>query len=217
MCISCRTCCKFQSTLPTRGSDTGVIPHILAANDFNPRCPRGAATGGFSNPALFVQLNFNPRCPRGAATGIKRVDTYSDPFQSTLPTRGSDIPPEIAERIAEAISIHAAHEGQRPGFCARAGAVMKNISIHAAHEGQRPALYAVNLTLPIFQSTLPTRGSDSASSSTPLSSTRISIHAAHEGQRQHGSKVFSFVAAISIHAAHEGQRPASFMVVAPGS
>ena len=59
----------FQSTLPTRGSDL---------------CPSGLPAFG---------LHFNPRSPRGGATGSSTPCAYPRGiFQSTLPTRGSDPP-----------------------------------------------------------------------------------------------------------------------------
>ena len=80
---------KFQSTLPTRGSDV----HALAIPS-KPRC-------------------FNPRSPRGGATLIcKNGESFPMMFQSTLPTRGSDA---MVKRLAatDMVSIHAPHEGER--------------------------------------------------------------------------------------------------------
>ena len=34
----------FQSTLPTRGSDVGMLAQSVSASSFNPRSPRGGAT-----------------------------------------------------------------------------------------------------------------------------------------------------------------------------
>ena len=61
---------QFQSTLPTRGSD---IPSLHGC-----QCQ---------------SYHFNPRSPRGGATG-KATNVVTEPelFQSTLPTRGSDSP-----------------------------------------------------------------------------------------------------------------------------
>ena len=57
------------------------------------------------------------------------------------------------------------------------------ISIHAPHEGERPSQFSSYTPAgALFQSTLPTRGSDFIvfiASSAPL----ISIHAPHEGER----------------------------------
>ena len=84
---------------------------IRFQEDFNPRTPRGGATGSISASALTTY--FNPRTPRGGATcggtGLSR--------------KGN-------------ISIHAPHEGVRPG------------------NETDPNLYL------IFQSTHPTRGCD---------------------------------------------------------
>ena len=103
-------------------------------------------------------------------------------FQSTLPTRGSDDiiaymrkkhnvisihAPHEGERllpigyldISPTISIHAPHEGERHYFAVD-DYYVQFISIHAPHEGERllaPASFNVFI---VFQSTLPTRGSD---------------------------------------------------------
>ena len=127
----------FQSTLPTRGSDRSC----------------SSAVGGIAG------------------------------FQSTLPTRGSDNQQAVYSRCRPNISIHAPHEGERQtgraenttrtldfnprsprgGATARRKnkAVLQHISIHAPHEGERLGVLADALTIVAFQSTLPTRGSDS--------------------------------------------------------
>ena len=56
-------------------------------------------------------------------------------FQSTLPTRGSDIKAVLT-------------------------AIRAKVSIHAPHEGERPIPLKIILEPLGFQSTLPTRGSD---------------------------------------------------------
>ncbi len=89
---------RFQSTLPTRGSDTAKGGQEKWVRHFNPRSPRGGATRGhFPTTAL------------------------PDGFQSTLPTRGSDDEQPVINSITIKISIHAPHEGERPlnpGFMA---------------------------------------------------------------------------------------------------
>ncbi len=79
------------------------------------------------------------------------------------------------------ISIHAPHEGERlfdGGFISFADV----ISIHAPHEGERLIRYKAMVQANIFQSTLPTRGSDTLHCAAESFST-ISIHAPHEGER----------------------------------
>ena len=102
-------------------------------------------------------------------------------FQSTLPTRGSDH--EFLEQSdAEWVSIHAPHEGERrlsslrvASYLScfnprspRGGATLISgasssqtmVSIHAPHEGERQIFMLSILSTKLFQSTLPTRGSD---------------------------------------------------------
>ena len=150
---------KFQSTLPTRGSDEDNsllrimsdisihAPHEgerrstlqglpLARKYFNPRSPRGGATQRQCDNA-YCRFYFNPRSPRGGATiTIERGENRCG------------------------ISIHAPHEGERRfnsyirGACLnfnprspRGGATYISwrlflagvISIHAPHEGERRA------------------------------------------------------------------------------
>ena len=127
-------------------------------------------------------------------------------FQSTLPTRGSDYGRRMV-CVEYMISIHAPHEGERHG----AGRVENRhnhisihaphegerlcslliqarsalISIHAPHEGERPFLsFFTSLRQMLFQSTLPTRGSDCPSKSYTSLHLLISIHAPHEGERR---------------------------------
>ncbi len=144
------------------------------------------------------------------------------------------------------ISIHAPHEGERltHGFSTpellghfnprspRGGATpsppwrrrQRNISIHAPHEGERRPKDWINLWGWVFQSTLPTRGSDAGWSGCCLSWAtnfnprsprggativvnvhkdllRISIHAPHEGERLALRDIFG---AVDVH---EGERP----------
>ena len=57
----------FQSTLPTRGSDSSLVLPALLTRYFNPRSPRGGATG-IELIISHNQTDFNPRSPRGGAT-----------------------------------------------------------------------------------------------------------------------------------------------------
>ena len=80
---------KFQSTLPTRGSDMKRGGLHLRHMHFNPRSPRGGATQGRQKQQAETGY-FNPRSPRGGAT--RPID--GDPGRRQ-------------------ISIHAPHEGER--------------------------------------------------------------------------------------------------------
>ena len=125
---------SFQSTLPTRGSDThGTFildlryisihaPHEgerrRAPKDGNAaeRFQSTLPTRGSDPPAFWrgaCAINFNPRSPRGGATRPHRVGVLRARFQSTLPTRGSDSR-SASMSSGRRISIHAPHEGERP-------------------------------------------------------------------------------------------------------
>ena len=62
------------------------------------------------------------------------------------------------------------------------GSVNEKISIHAPHEGERPLYTSCSFSNAVFQSTLPTRGSD-YTPVLPRRGLQISIHAPHEGER----------------------------------
>ena len=134
---------KFQSTHPTRGCDSEGLHCSYLFFYFNPRTPRGGAT---SPSARFSpHPYFNPRTPRGGAT-ITRM---------------------IVDNLLS-ISIHAPHEGVRQFV--NPVQVVKAISIHAPHEGVRRNRFQFFDSVAQFQSTHPTRGCDSSSSSS-ISST----------------------------------------------
>ena len=80
-------------------------------------------------------------------------------FQSTLPTRGSDHGDPPADMLTLYVSIHAPHEGERHRrIYNRADG--HHVSIHAPHEGERLLVLTNQVRDKMFQSTLPTRGSD---------------------------------------------------------
>ena len=89
---------EFQSTLPTRGSDSKFFINLIHASIyFNPRSPRGGATACFISFAR-SSAHFNPRSPRGGATMANKNKNAND-----------------------RISIHAPHEGERlPGILTQA-------------------------------------------------------------------------------------------------
>ena len=103
-------------------------------------------------------------------------------FQSTLPTRGSDT-------YAHIFMLY-----------------LKHVSIHAPHEGERPGVRLANLNPGMFQSTLPTRGSDKYSTKQDSVIMGVSIHAPHEGERRMELRAGGKMKHVSIHAPHEGER-----------
>ena len=152
-------------------------------SNFNPRSPRGGATlcgrcRGFvslisihaphEGERLFCGLagvqsaqKFQSTLPtRGSDFHYCRRPRNQAIFQSTLPTRGSDI--KFFNICGyPSISIHAPHEGERHAPGAYRLDII-NISIHAPHEGERPKYKDHPAVAMLFQSTLPTRGSDQA-------------------------------------------------------
>ena len=101
------------------------------------------------------------------------------------------------------ISIHAPHEGERrilsSGIHASTNFNPRSPRGGATVEGVKEALEA------LFQSTLPTRGSD-GSVTVAAAAVNISIHAPHEGERHGHIHRHAIAAGISIHAPHEGER-----------
>ena len=149
--------CAFQSTLPTRGSDEGFrggslfvwsisihAPHEgerhthskmdMAKNDFNPRSPRGGATG---QPAMNLQTKgISIHAPHeGERHNAEDSRSMGGIFQSTLPTRGSD--GLLARRVD--MGRHFNPRSPRGGATEAQGYIVhhKQISIHAPHEGER--------------------------------------------------------------------------------
>ena len=132
---------------------------------------------------LKKESNFNPRSPRGGATFWKGKKENGKEISIHAPHEGERRPqlllhrgwdygisihaPHEGERPWEAvdmpsgggISIHAPHEGERLHRVFRRSAC-KSISIHAPHEGERLRPKIIYKIVVVFQSTLPTRGSD---------------------------------------------------------
>ena len=82
--------------------------------NFNPRSPRGGATlsGRLRPPLDYISIHapHEGERPEANTFAIMVIE-----FQSTLPTRGSDVTPSSYTAFMVAISIHAPHEGERPG------------------------------------------------------------------------------------------------------
>ena len=103
--------------------------------------------------------DFNPRSPRGGATySAEDSRNMGGTFQSTLPTRGSDGKGRQCRPKGENFNPRSPRGG---ATLYGAGITRANIiSIHAPHEGERPYAGRRCAESNIFQSTLPTRGSD---------------------------------------------------------
>ena len=127
-------------------------------------------------------------------------------FQSTLPTRGSDLVTDALKGEDTDFNPRSPRGGatQAPRHKGRGQLFQSTlptrgsdaygdfaaylahgqISIHAPHEGERLAVgMAPAVENLIFQSTLPTRGSDYIDAPRKFFCSKISIHAPHEGER----------------------------------
>ena len=128
-------------------------------------------------------VNFNPRSPRGGATDSDLISVADALFQSTLPTRGSDF--LLRARANGCLYFNPrsprggatytflswycqcvyfnprSPRGGATGDCRKPSSRKRGISIHAPHEGERQAIRPLFARARRFQSTLPTRGSDS--------------------------------------------------------
>ena len=129
--------------------------------------------------------------------------------------------------VCNLISIHAPHEGERlyrfyPSYCLtyfnprspRGGATARiskledklNISIHAPHEGERRLRRHAETARSIFQSTLPTRGSDRISPCGQSPCRVFQSTLPTRGSDDFTLHVANIARLISIHAPHEGER-----------
>ena len=194
---------------------------------FNPRSPRGGATRGQIIRGGQA-CHFNPRSPRGGATMTRQsVSHWTGGFQSTLPTRGSDMTATF-KRARQAISIHAPHEGERRGGLCRSGrggcnfnprsprggATVKlpmvtvsplMISIHAPHEGERPYLNNFFTEDKHFNPRSPRGGATARRMPTGLRHGDFNPRSPRGGATIRCLLRLEFFN-ISIHAPHEGER-----------
>ena len=215
----------FQSTLPTRGSDQGDYDAIIASvvsihaphegerpaaclprperMSFNPRSPRGGATGvgcceaegcafqstlptrgsdRTARPKAESTGRFNPRSPRGGATAPAAQRSSPSAFQSTLPTRGSDSSVPLA---VTAFFKFQSTLPTRGSDCDAAVGVAPVVAFQSTlpTRGSDGVEYLHCAASLWFQSTLPTRGSDVEVVAERVGGFVVSIHAPHEGER----------------------------------
>ena len=150
---------------------------------FNPRSPRGGATGGYVYRRVCT-MDFNPRSPRGGATmSADDIRELEDIFQSTLPTRGSDATP-----WPTCAAEHRKFQSTLPT------------------RGSDPVMRSKASLPDRFQSTLPTRGSDEAAQSMKGSILYFNPRSPRGGATCYARLRMARGRIISIHAPHEGER-----------
>ena len=173
----------FQSTLPTRGSDfcsfLSQAPYPLISIHAPHEGERRKAqperqwqlifqstlpTRGsdrYDTAVLGVHNDFNPRSPRGGATTAPPPQGSGRRYFNPRSPRGGATPVRIRldKREAE-ISIHAPHEGERRY---RSWMHWRTMTFQSTlpTRGSDSALVRPAAEAQVFQSTLPTRGSDS--------------------------------------------------------
>ncbi len=149
----------FNPRSPRGGATRSFLHHQTAFMNFNPRSPRGGATYGVTRDdgAFGISIHaphegerrpghrtaslwsgyFNPRSPRGGAT-TSPVDAYCsiDIFQSTLPTRGSDLGYDMQGNIGQ-LDFNPRSPRGGATHTVSACTARGHISIHAPHEGER--------------------------------------------------------------------------------
>ena len=129
---------------------------------FNPRSPRGGATRCPSR-SNSCRRYFNPRSPRGGATSVQGSSSVASfDFNPRSPRGG-------------------ATSGVRPALN-----LSSDFNPRSPRGGATPAVGLVT-DMALFQSTLPTRGSDTEIPFDWLLDVGISIHAPHEGERHAGA------------------------------
>ena len=157
--IWCPATGEISIHAPHEGERPDMSPSAARSFYFNPRSPRGGATSVQYLTAKVVCISIHAPHEGERRCWRNKPQRKLSKFQSTLPTRGSDL------------TLYTYLHGKQI------------ISIHAPHEGER--LYGVGYCLLScgFQSTLPTRGSDSSDQFYDIPVALISIHAPHEGER----------------------------------
>ena len=149
---------RFQSTLPTRGSD-----HSWSGAWVSCRC-------------------FNPRSPRGGATDVAPVRRGRWIVSIHAPHEGERRIAGFYFFAPRPVSIHAPHEGERRYLSTDDPVLMPGFNPRSPRGGATLGARARADLIPQFQSTLPTRGSDDMQGNIGQLG-KVSIHAPHEGER----------------------------------
>ena len=172
----------FQSTLPTRGSDEQYIYATADGITVSIHAPHEGERPRCSRPVLTSTSPFQSTLPTRGSDSLKSFSTANAfMFQSTLPTRGSD--QTVLDRILyKVVSIHAPHEGERL-HCIFPSAPKGVFQSTLPTRGSDLRKHFFPVSIQLFQSTLPTRGSDSIVISMIAMFLIVSIHAPHEGER----------------------------------
>ena len=131
-----------------------------------------------------MKTYFNPRSPRGGATLVLGVRVWAKRYFNPRSPRGGATERHEYDRDAVRISIHAPHEGERRSATSRKCRCSKAFQSTLPTRGSDSTEIMVWSLENKFQSTLPTRGSDMYQRFQTICHYNISIHAPHEGERR---------------------------------
>ena len=151
-----RKCISIHA--PHEGERRTCWKGAMADPYFNPRSPRGGATGGAAIPPQTEGISIHAPHEGERPTPAARISIIL-PFQSTLPTRGSDISTAGSAATVRRFQSTLPTRGSDDMPGGEEWEKIK-ISIHAPHEGERRIPIYSFAMINGFQSTLPTRGSD---------------------------------------------------------
>ena len=169
---------EFQSTRPSRGATTIILPPLCLLRKFQSTRPSRGATKACSSVqksrshisihaplagrdsslvyGVTLTLYFNPRAPRGARRGIAEQEFSILRFQSTRPSRGATMTSQSSMRATVGF------QSTRPSRGATAAGdiliAKEAISIHAPLAGRDVAKKGRRDKDNPFQSTRPSRG-----------------------------------------------------------
>ena len=184
---------------PLAGRDHGHATVCADRNNFNPLAPRGARrllarmictsrefqstrpsrgeTGTMDSPVAYA-ADFNPLAPRGARLVDDPLNTMTAKFQSTRPSRG-ETRTRADWTMANSISIHSPLAGR--DLLNQQVQTARGISIHSPLAGRDATKARWRRGGTAFQSTRPSRGETSQTTSTH-SPRPISIHSPLAGR-----------------------------------
>ena len=154
-----RTELKFQSTLPTRGSDQIALRAGVMRPAISIHAPHEGERLWTHLPPRHCGGYFNPRSPRGGATILWPKMISSPKFQSTLPTRGSDGCTISRRRLTRLFQSTLPTRGSDI-FSLPVPQRVRVFQSTLPTRGSDPHPCSLSFLIGLFQSTLPTRGSD---------------------------------------------------------
>ena len=173
---------EFQSTLPTRGSDLRLSAARTPTKHVSIHAPHEGERPVLDDAANAIAWMFQSTLPtRGSDCRMPDLSAPILTFQSTLPTRGSD---DCSAGWGYAPSCFNPRSPRGGATSSSVGSFFFFlVSIHAPHEGERLSNWLYNHRLKY-----------------------VSIHAPHEGERRNPSFAQFNNFCVSIHAPHEGER-----------